>query len=93
MLSPHVSRFHAFTGSAPRVEPFGPQGGFTVVYHQCDGATLEQIRLYQGAVRAQSPEWVTRLDFDGSAQTCRLHVFPLTALPYAHFWKPNRYGA
>lgn len=79
--------------NTPRVEPFGPSGGFTVVYFDCDQETLGEIRQYQQRVRAETPHWMSRLDFDGHHNRCKLHVFPLNALPHAMFWRPNRYGA
>lgn len=76
----------------PKTEPFGPSGGFTVVYKNCSPETLGQLRSYQQRVRSEAPDWLSRIDFDGQHNRCKLHVFPVQALPYAVFWRPNRYG-
>jgi hypothetical protein len=76
----------------PRVEPFGPEGGVTVTYPDCDSRTLAALRQYQSVVKKQSPQWMSRLDFDAVNRVCTLHVFPVRALPYAFFQRPQRYG-
>jgi hypothetical protein len=76
----------------PRVELFGPMGSFTVTYPRCNRDKLGEIRAYQAQLKSEAPAFFSHLDFDSRKGVCRLHIYPVSALPYAVLSRPRNYG-
>ena len=78
--------------SGPEFEQWIGSPGFTVTYQDIDPETLALVRDYQSRIRAETPDWTSRLEFDPTRKRIRIHVYPQGSVVSSLFRRPLPYA-